>query len=152
MTKTADAGTVSTGAQVGFVITATNVGPGIARGTTLTDTLPDKPGLAWVVDPPVSGCAIAGSALSCAFADLAASASRTVHITSPTGAGSAGTIENVASVTATNLPSGCTTCSASATVAVQVSARLPACGFRCSLAGTEPLSPPLHAGTQPDGD
>lgn len=119
MTKTADAGAVSTGDPAGFTLTLINAGPGTAKGAVLTDDPLPGPGLAWAMVPAVDGCALADGKLSCAFGDLEAAATRTVHLTSPTTAGSAGTLPNTAVVTATNLPGDCTACLATASITVQ---------------------------------
>ncbi len=98
VTKTVDARSVSAGDPIGFTVTVTNGGSaGLARGVTISDVLPPVPGGAWSVaagsDP---SCSITGSVLSCGPADLAAGASLTAHVTSPTTRGSCGTYDNTA--------------------------------------------------------
>ncbi|MBK9711345.1 MAG: DUF11 domain-containing protein [Kouleothrix sp.] len=114
ITKTADAASVSAGDPIGFTITVTNGGAGTAKGVTVSDTLPTNGGLSWSISPAVSGCAITSGVLTCTFGDLAAGASKSVHISSPTTPASCGTVSNTASVTTTNDGSG--TASASVTV------------------------------------
>lgn len=66
--------------------------------------MPTNSGLTWTVDGAGSdaGCTITTGTLSCAFGDLAAGASKHVHITSPTAAASCGTVSNSASALSTN--------------------------------------------------
>ena len=100
ITKVADADTVSAGDQIGFVITATNGGEGEARDVVVTDTLPTQDGLSWSEDS--TDCSISGGVLTCNFGTLAAGASKSVHITSPTTAASCALIDNEANVTTSN--------------------------------------------------
>jgi uncharacterized repeat protein (TIGR01451 family) len=102
--KEADAGTVSAGADIGFLITVTNNGPGTATEVALTDTLPTNGGLSWQIDGGTNedNCAITGGVLSCTPTSLAADASFTVHLSSPTTAATCGTVSNTATVSATN--------------------------------------------------
>jgi uncharacterized repeat protein (TIGR01451 family) len=103
--KTADSGTVNAGSQIGYTITVTNLGAGTATNVTVSDTLPNNPGLNWSMSPAVSGCTISGSnpqVLSCAFASIAPGASISIHVVSPTTAQSCGTVSNVASETTGN--------------------------------------------------
>jgi uncharacterized repeat protein (TIGR01451 family) len=96
LTKVADAATVNAGDQIGFVLVATNAGPGDVTSVVVTDTLPSQSGLAWTVDAAnsSSGCTVVGVRLSCTFGTLAASTSKHVHVTSPTAFASCGTIFN----------------------------------------------------------
>lgn len=85
--KTADAPSVSVGSPIGFTITATNDGQGTASGVLVSDPLPTGPGIAWSVDAanttgPLS-CSNTSNTLTCT-GSLAAGATETVHITSPT--------------------------------------------------------------------
>ncbi|MFP5361742.1 MAG: DUF11 domain-containing protein [Thermoleophilia bacterium] len=115
LTKVADAATVSAGDQVGFVITATNGGSGEARGVTVTDNLSATAGLSWsVAAGSDAGCSITGAVLTCDWGTLAAGASKSVHITSPTTSASCATIPNQASVSTSN--DGSAQASASTTV------------------------------------
>jgi uncharacterized repeat protein (TIGR01451 family) len=99
--KTADAdadGTVYAGETIGFTITVSNAGPGVARGVTLTDALPESEGLAWSLNAANSSadCAITDGDLACAARDLEPNSTIVAHVTSPTTVGSCGTIENQA--------------------------------------------------------
>jgi uncharacterized repeat protein (TIGR01451 family) len=104
VTKTPDQGTVSAGDAIGFTIEATNNGDGTAHGVTVTDTLPNDPGLAWTIDAANSdaGCSISNGSLTCTWGDLAVGANKSVHIMSPTTAASCGVVDNTANVTTSN--------------------------------------------------
>ncbi len=110
ISKTADAGTVVAGSQIGYTITVTNGGAGTAHGVTMTDTLPSDPGLSWSVGTTTGGwsCSITSGVLTCGGVDfdLGPSASASVHITSPTTAATCGTVDNTAHVATSNDGSG----------------------------------------------
>lgn len=111
ITQVADHGTVSTGDPVGFTITITNNGTGIASGVTLTDTLPTAAELSWSVGgTDAASCAITAGVLSCNFGDMSPSAVKTIRLTSPThyqgGTGFCPTISSTATVMASNQPEG----------------------------------------------
>ena len=55
-----------------------------AKDVTINDALPTGAGVVWSEDPDVAACEIVANTLSCDFGDLAAGASRTVHVSSPT--------------------------------------------------------------------
>src|SRR5439155_1489238 len=86
---------VSAGDAIGFTVTVTNNGTGIARNVALNDALPADAGTSWSIDggtyATYTTCAIAGGALSCGPSDLAGGASYTVHVSSPTTAATTGT-------------------------------------------------------------
>ncbi len=96
--KTADNGTISAGDTAAFTIVVTNNGPGVAKGVTLTDTLPA--GVDWQQDN--QSCSITAGVLSCNFGDLASGATRTIHVSGKTDAADCGTLHNTATVSATN--------------------------------------------------
>jgi uncharacterized repeat protein (TIGR01451 family) len=109
ITKTADASPVNTGDDIGFTVTVSNTGPGTAKSVTLDDPLPAGMGIDWSITPAYAGpgsCSISGSpqTLDCAFGDLAANGSASVHIVSHTTADSAGTYNNTATAKADNAP------------------------------------------------
>lgn len=116
--KTADAESVSAGSQVGFTVTVTNGGPGTAFGATISDPLPGGDGIDWSISPAVTGCTITGTppneTLTCAAADLASGASRSVHVVSGTAYASCGTLTNLAAAAGTN--AGRVTATATTTV------------------------------------
>ena len=121
VSKTADASSVSATDSIGFTISVNNIGLGIARSVSLTDTLPANADLSWTINggTGAGSCVISGGALNCTFGDLASGAGKTVHITSPTTPNSCGTITNSATASATNEAVGATannTASASVTV------------------------------------
>ena len=105
LTKTADADSVNAGDAIGFTLKAENVGDAEARTVKVTDDLPAKPGLSWSVSPAVQGCTITGGTLTCDLGTIAAGASKSVHITSPTTAESCGRVDNTGSVTTSNADS-----------------------------------------------
>src|SRR5436305_10632835 len=63
---------VSAGDQIGFTITLTNSGAGIARNVTGNDTLPSNPGTSWSIDAAHSdsGWSITAGALGYGPHDL----------------------------------------------------------------------------------
>jgi uncharacterized repeat protein (TIGR01451 family) len=96
--KTADPGTVNAGETAAFTIVVSNVGAGVARNVTLDDPLPA--GLDWAADD--NDCSVSAATLHCSFGDLAANASRTVHVSAPTTAAVCGAVQNTAEASATN--------------------------------------------------
>jgi uncharacterized repeat protein (TIGR01451 family) len=108
VTKTADAASVDAGDPIGFTITVSNSGGGLAEGVTLSDPLPADPGTSWTIAggtyASVTTCGIGSGTLTCGPSNLAAGASYTVHITSPTtqATAAASPVDNTASVTTTN--------------------------------------------------
>jgi uncharacterized repeat protein (TIGR01451 family) len=111
ITQIADQETVSSGDPIGFTITTTNNGDGIANSVTLTDTLPIGTGLSWSVGgTDGAACTITAGVVSCNFSDMAPGAVKTIRLTSPTpnasGTCSNLTISNTATVVASNQPEG----------------------------------------------
>ncbi len=107
--KSADAASVVAGSPIGFTITVTNAGPGIAAGAALNDPLPSASGVSWAISPAYSGpgsCSISngssGPTLVCTFGDMAANASASVHVSSATTTASCTVFPNTATATATN--------------------------------------------------
>jgi uncharacterized repeat protein (TIGR01451 family) len=102
--KTADAASVNAGSNIGFTLTVRNTGVGLAHGVVLTDTLPTNAGLSWTVNGGTAAgtCSISLGILTCNIGDLAAGASVTVHITSPTNTATCGTVNNTGTVTSGN--------------------------------------------------
>src|SRR5205814_351989 len=99
ITKTADAQSVSANDRIGFTITVSNAGPGIARSATLNDPLPQTAGTNWSIDPAYAGqgtCAIASNVLTCAFGDLLSGGSASVHVSSATTSATCGPVDNTA--------------------------------------------------------
>jgi uncharacterized repeat protein (TIGR01451 family) len=123
ITKTADATPVSAGSPIGFVVTVSNGGPGTATGVTVNDPLPAGTGVDWTIaSQTASKCSITGAVgsqtLVCSLGNMTADSSYTVHITSATTSGSAGTYPNTATASSTNAPS----VNATATIVVQAPA------------------------------
>ncbi len=80
-------------------------GLGLAKGVTVSDTLPSSPGMVWTIDllNSDSGCMITGTNnLSCSFGNLANGSMKKVHVTSPTTPANCGGVSNTATATATN--------------------------------------------------
>src|SRR5262249_2226199 len=74
-----------------------------ATGVTLTDTLPSGNGLSWSVGGVDGGsCSITAGVLNCNFGDVPFAGSKTVTLTSATTAANCATINNTATVGATN--------------------------------------------------
>ena len=117
VTKTADQGTINAGDTAAFTIVVTNNGPGTANNVTVNDPLPA--GVAWVINPPVTGCSITSGTLSCTFATLDEGASKTIHVSGVTDAQDCGTLSNTATVAADNEGSDQTDNSDTATITVQ---------------------------------
>ncbi len=107
--KTADDASVSAGSDIGFTVTVGNQGPGVANNVTLSDPLPAGSGVNWSIDPAYAGpgtCAIDGNppaeTLNCAFGNMAAGASASVHVQSATTADSCGLYPNTGTADADN--------------------------------------------------
>ena len=98
VSKTAANTPISAGDTASFVITVTNDGAGIAKGVTLTDTLP-----AGITGSRTAQAARSRAAsCTCDFGDLASGASASVTISGDTTADNCGNVYNLASATATN--------------------------------------------------
>jgi uncharacterized repeat protein (TIGR01451 family) len=102
ITKTADAASVDAGSPIGFTITVSNTGQGLAKAVSLTDPLPTGTGISWSISPAKAGCSIAAGTLSCNFGDMASNTSNTVHITSATSFASCKAYANTATAGASN--------------------------------------------------
>ncbi len=117
--KTASPSTISAGTNAIFTITVTNLGPGIARGVTLSDPLPA--GFAWTENS--ASCSITTGTLNCNIGDLADQGTFSVTLTAPTTFAQCGTITNTATVAATNEPAAATVNNTStATISINCSA------------------------------
>ena len=118
LTKTADATSVAAGDPIGFTVTATNAGPGVAQNVVVNDPLPTGDGISWTIaaQTPSGSCAITGGTLTCTVASLAAGANLTVHVTSPTSAASCKQYDNTASATVANQQNAPGNASATTTV------------------------------------
>jgi uncharacterized repeat protein (TIGR01451 family)/fimbrial isopeptide formation D2 family protein len=104
--KTADDAQVNAGEQIGFTVTISNDGAGLATGLDFSDALPGGDGIDWEIESQSGGFSISGSpqaeSLDFAPTTLAGGASAWVHVVSGTTADSCGTYDNTASVTTTN--------------------------------------------------
>ncbi|HKC20242.1 MAG TPA: hypothetical protein VKE27_11505, partial [Candidatus Dormibacteraeota bacterium] len=120
------AGPVSAGDPIGFDITVTNPGNFPATGVHVSDPLPAgadgvaNGDLVWSLNPANANCLITGNAgnqtLDCVFNQVDPGSLPAIHITSQTSPADCGTVNNEASVSATNGNGGD---SNTATVAVQ---------------------------------
>ncbi len=104
VTKVADADSVSAGDPIGFTITISNAGEGVAKAAFATDTLP---GAGWTIESQDGGWKIENGVLSFA-GDLDPDASSSVHIVRDTTAADCGTVSNTVTVGAANEPESAT--------------------------------------------
>jgi uncharacterized repeat protein (TIGR01451 family) len=106
--KTADAGQVNAGAQIGFNVTLDNSGDAQATGLAVTDDLPAGSGVNWSIDNANTdaGWSVTGTppnqSLAYAQTMLNAGASTHVHVISGTTSASGGEYDNTASFTTDN--------------------------------------------------
>ena len=84
VTKVADAAVVDAGDDIGFTITVSNAGPGVAADVVIQDPLPGSPGITWTVDPATPGCVILLGVLVCDVGDLAPGTSFEAHVSAST--------------------------------------------------------------------
>src|SRR5438132_888295 len=100
ITKVADNSPVSAGDTIGFTITVTNNGAGVADSVTVNDTLPTHPVTSWSIHAPTAALIPYTTPFrsSCSFGDMASGAVLTVHISSPTTSATAGSspVDNTA--------------------------------------------------------
>ncbi|HET6793573.1 MAG TPA: cell wall-binding repeat-containing protein, partial [Acidimicrobiales bacterium] len=88
VTVAADVAGITAGTGVGFTVSASNPGTAAATDVRLADVLPAAAGTVWTVDPSsgagAASCGVASGSLVCTTSSLAAGASFTARITSPT--------------------------------------------------------------------
>lgn len=93
------------GDAIAFDLTVSNLGPAVAKGVTLTDTLPrGTDGLVWRLDPVVSGCAIADGTLTCQLGDLEPRSSVEIHVVATSRISDCGLLPNQAVADSSNGP------------------------------------------------
>ncbi len=104
--KTPDNGTINAGQPATFSVTVTNIGT-TPSNVTLTDNLPvGSGGLNWSeASDPSNSCTVSAlpaqpQVLGCNFGSLAAGASRTVSVTTPTDFTDCGTLNNTVTIAA----------------------------------------------------
>jgi uncharacterized repeat protein (TIGR01451 family) len=97
--KTADNSPITAGDTASFTITVTNDGPGTATSVTVSDT-PLPAGISW--NDNSADCSISSGALSCSFGNLTSGSVRSVVVSGATDAADCGTLNNTATVSATN--------------------------------------------------
>lgn len=103
VTKVADDASVSAGEQIGFTITVSNGGPGVAYGVSLSDPMPV--GVNWTLDSSTAGagCSLsAGDVLTCGPVDLDSGESFEAHLVADTTEDDCALYENTASADASN--------------------------------------------------
>lgn len=93
------AGTLNAGGSGTYTITVTNNGPSDDTGVVVTDTLPA--GLTFVSSVP-AGCTAVGQVVTCPVGALASGANANIVLNVTVSAGTAGTVNNTASVTGVN--------------------------------------------------
>ena len=99
MTKTASAGSVTSGGQLSYTLITTNNGPDTATAVTVTDALPA--GLTIdSVTPQQGSCSTAGLTVSCNIGNLAVGTYVPVQIVTTVASVTAGTITNSAQASA----------------------------------------------------
>lgn len=106
--KSPDAFSVNAGEDIGFTLSIENQGLASATSVTLVDHLPQNAGLDWTIDAGgnAEDCSVIDDEMSCAFGDLVAGGSLSVHISSSTTAETCGVVSNSADVDASNTASG----------------------------------------------
>lgn len=101
LVKLPDASPVNLNQALGFSLSAQNTGTSTVKNFRVMDQL--AAGIVWAQDNPA--CSISASnALTCAFGDLAAGATVSVHITAPAGTTTCGDLTNTAFAVGDNLP------------------------------------------------
>jgi uncharacterized repeat protein (TIGR01451 family) len=102
LAKSAASPTVTAGTPISFTITVANTGQGAAKNVAVTDNLPTTPaGLSWSIVTPQAGWTLNGTTLSYSAASLAAGASSSITVTSPTTGTTCGQVNNTATATTT---------------------------------------------------
>jgi uncharacterized repeat protein (TIGR01451 family) len=108
ITKTADAGQVNSGSQIGFTVTLKNSGDAQATGLSITDDLPAGSGINWSIDGANSDpeWSVVGSppnqSLAYSQPTLDVNETTHVHVVSGTTNASGGQYDNTASFTTDN--------------------------------------------------
>ncbi|MEZ4496769.1 MAG: DUF11 domain-containing protein [Thermomicrobiales bacterium] len=87
--------------RISFTITITNNGPGTAYDVVMTDVLPANIDWDAVTDP---ACSVTNGTLTCEWDEIASGGSEIVNISGTTDPADCGTVENTATVDASNLP------------------------------------------------
>ena len=97
VTKSGAPGRVTTGNELTYTVTFSNVGSTTSTAVTLTDTLPD--GVAFVSAPPSQGsCTEASGTVTCNLGSIASGDDATVSINVKVGSAAANALTNTASV------------------------------------------------------
>ena len=113
--KSASSTSIKSGDTVTFTLEASNVGSGAATNVVIADTIPR--GLTITSAP---GCTISGQNVSCNVGDIAGGGKKSVTITVKATDGACPSVDNKATVSASNEPSGNTGNNTSNTVTLKV--------------------------------
>jgi uncharacterized repeat protein (TIGR01451 family) len=98
--KTTTTPEVNAGDKINFTITITNNGPGNAYDVVMTDELPAQ--IVWDA-VTLENCEVSAGILNCTWDEIGPGESESVIITGTTDAADCGTVENTATVSASNL-------------------------------------------------
>ena len=106
ISNTPNAQLINAGDLAAFTIVVSNAGDGLAKNVTLSDPLPNIAGLAWQLNPAVTGCSISGATspqtLTCNSLGVPAGQAQTLTASAQTTVQQCNTMPNTASITATN--------------------------------------------------
>lgn len=115
VSKSASSTSISSGGTATFTLEASNVGSGTATNVVIVDTIPS--GLTITGAP---GCTVSGQTVTCKVGDLAGGGKTSVTITVKATDGACPSVDNKATVSASNEPSGNTGNNTSNTVTLNV--------------------------------
>jgi uncharacterized repeat protein (TIGR01451 family) len=103
VTKVPGSSSVSANDPIGFAITVSNGGVGVANNVTLIDKVPTDPGLAWSISGlSPSGCKLSMNVLTCHLGNMNPGGSTSINLASGTSRDTCGDVDNTASATTTN--------------------------------------------------
>jgi uncharacterized repeat protein (TIGR01451 family) len=115
ITKSASSTSVSSGDTVTFTLEVSNVGSGTATSVVISDTIPS--GLTITGAP---GCTVSGQSVTCNVGDIVGGGKKSVTVTVKATDGACPSVDNKATVSASNEPSGNTGNNTSNTVTLNV--------------------------------
>jgi uncharacterized repeat protein (TIGR01451 family) len=100
LSQTDSADPVIAGEPLSYALTATNAGPAVATGVTLTDTLPA--GTAYLFNQPFGACDALAGVVTCDLGAIAVGDSASALITVGVALSTSGTLTNAATVVSAN--------------------------------------------------